>query len=131
MTGWAVVPLRLAVGLVFVMHGGQKLFVFGLAATATFMERVGMPLPELSALVATLLELLGGLAILLGVGARVAAALLAAEMLVAMLVVHARSGFFLPEGIEFVLTLIGGSVTLALLGPGPLSVEAAVGRPMG
>jgi putative oxidoreductase len=64
------------------------------------------------------------------VGTRVAAALLAAEMLVAMLVVHARSGFFLPDGIEFVLTLIGGSGTLALLGPGPLPVEVALGRPL-
>jgi putative oxidoreductase len=130
MTGWAPVPLRAGLGLVFLMHGGQKLFVSGISGTAGFMESVGMPLPAVSAVVATLLELVGGLAILLGVGTRVAAFLLAAEMLVAMLVVHARSGFFLPNGVEFVLTLIGGTVALARLGPGPLSVEAAVGQPM-
>jgi putative oxidoreductase len=125
---WAVVPLRVAVGLVFVMHGGQKLFVLGLEGTTAFMAQVGIPFPGLAAGVVTMVELLGGLGILLGVGTRVAAALLAIDMLVALLTVHATSGFFLPKGIEFVLTLLGGSVTLAGLGPGPLSIEAALGR---
>jgi putative oxidoreductase len=124
---WAVVPLRVAVGLVFVMHGGQKVFVLGFEGTAAFMESVGIPLPSVAAGIVMVVELLGGLGLILGAGTRVAAPLLAVDMLVALLTVHARSGFFLPNGIEFVLTLLGASLALTGLGSGPWSVEALLG----
>ena len=54
-----------------------------------------------------------------------AATLLAVDMLVALLTVHIRGGFFVPNGIEFVLTLLAGLVTLAGLGPGPWSIDEA------
>lgn len=123
--GWAVLPLRAVIGLVFLVHGGQKLFVFGLGGTAGFLATLGVPLPALAAGVVTAVELLGGLAVLLGVGTRLAAALLAVDMLVALLTVHLRGGFFVPDGIEFPLTLLAASVTLVGLGPGPVAVEAA------
>lgn len=123
--GWAVLPLRAVIGLVFLVHGGQKLFVFGLGGTAGFLATLGVPLPALAAGVVTAVELLGGLAVLLGVGTRLAAALLAVDMLVALLTVHLRGGFFVPDGIEFPLALLAASVTLVGLGPGPLAVETA------
>ncbi|HSE96077.1 MAG TPA: DoxX family protein [Methylomirabilota bacterium] len=122
-SGWAILPLRLVVGLVFVMHGGQKLFQFGIGGTTAFMGQLGLPLPGLAALVVIAVELLGGLAILLGLFTRLTAALLAFDVLVALLTVHLRSGFFVPDGIEFVLTLLGGALSLAGLGPGPLSLD--------
>jgi putative oxidoreductase len=67
--------------------------------------------------------LLGGLAILLGVFARLAGALLAFEMVVAILVARLAGGFFAPYGYEFELTLLGACLTFALTGPGRMSFE--------
>jgi putative oxidoreductase len=124
-SGWGLLALRLVVGLVFVVHGSQKLFGFGLAGTAGFLASLGIPLPTIAAVGVIAVELLGGLALLLGAGTRIAAGLLAADMLVAMLTVHLRRGFFVPDGVEFVLTLFGACLALAGLGAGPWSLDAA------
>jgi putative oxidoreductase len=123
--GWGVLPLRLVIGLVFVMHGAQKLFGFGLAGTAGFLGSMGIPLPTVAAAVLIAVELLGGLALILGAGTRYVAAALAVEMLVALLTVHLRAGFFVPDGMEFVLTLRAGCLTLVAVGAGPWSVDRA------
>lgn len=120
---WGMLPLRIVVGLVFLMHGGQKLFVFGLGGTADIMGKLGLPLPLVSAAVVIAVELLGGLAILLGVFTRLAGALLAFEMVVAILVARFHGGFFAPYGYEFELTLLGACLTFALHGPGQMSAE--------
>jgi len=121
--GWGVLPLRLVLGLVFVAHGAQKLFGFGLAGTAGFLGSLGIPLPAVAAAGLITVELLGGVALILGAWTRIVAALLAADMLVAILTVHLRGGFFVPDGVEFVLTLLGGCLTLVGLGAGPCSVD--------
>jgi putative oxidoreductase len=120
---WGLVPLRVAVGLVFLMHGGQKLFVFGLAGTADIMDKLGLPLPTLAAAVVIAAELLGGLAILLGVYARWAGAVLAIEMVVAILVARIRGGFFAPYGFEFEFTLLSACLTFAAMGSGGVSLD--------
>ncbi len=126
---WAPVPLRLVVGLVFLAHGAQKVFQFGLGGTAGFLGSLGVPAPVAGALVVMTAETLGGLALVLGAFTRVAALVLAVNMLVAILLVHLRAGFFLPGGMEFALTLLGASLTLAMTGAGALSVDAAVASP--
>jgi len=118
-----MLPLRIVVGLVFLMHGGQKLFVFGVAGTADIMGKLGLPLPVLCAAIVIVVELLGGLGILLGAFARLAGALLAFEMVVAIIVARLHGGFFAPYGYEFELTLLGASLTFALIGPGQMSLE--------
>ena len=120
---WGMVPLRIVVGLVFLMHGAQKLFVFGVAGTADIMGKLGLPLPTLCALIVIVVELVGGAAILLGAFARLAGALLAFEMVIAILVARLHGGFFAPYGYEFELTLLGACLTFALGGPGQLSLE--------
>ncbi|HEX9084135.1 MAG TPA: DoxX family protein [Gemmatimonadaceae bacterium] len=120
---WGMLPLRIVVGLVFLMHGAQKLFIFGLGGTADIMGKLGLPLPLVSATIVVAVELLGGLAILLGVFARLAGALLAFEMLIAILVARFHGGFFAPYGYEFELTLLGACLTFALNGPGRMSLE--------
>ena len=85
MAGWGMAPLRLAVGLVFLMHGGQKLFVFGVAGVAGFFGNLGIPAPMAAAVVVSLVEFLGGIALVLGFLTRWAALLLAINMLVAVL----------------------------------------------
>jgi putative oxidoreductase len=125
---WGMLPLRIVVGLVFLMHGAQKLFVFGLGGTADIMGKLGLPLPGLAAIIVIAVELLGGLAILLGVFTRLAGALLAFEMLIAILVARVNGGFFAPYGYEFELTLLGACLTFALNGPGQMSLEEMLPR---
>jgi putative oxidoreductase len=116
--------LRAVVGLVFVMHGGAKLFVYGLAGTVGAFEGMGVPLPQVSAPVVTAVELLGGLALILGAWTRWAGLLLAVDMGVAILLVRLPGGFFAPDGFELELTLLACVLALAALGPGPISVDA-------
>jgi len=118
-----LLPLRAVIGLVFLMHGYQKLFVMGVDGVTGFMTRVGVPMPGVSAVVVTVAELAGGAAILLGLFTRLAAAALAFDMLVAILAVRLGGGFFVPRGLEFELTLLGGCLTLALMGAGGVSLD--------
>jgi len=120
---WGMVPLRIVLGAVFLMHGGQKLLVFGLSGTADIMGKLGLPLPTLSAAVVIAAEVLGGLAVLGGLYARWAAAALAIEMLVAIPVARMHGGFFAPYGLEFEFTLLGACLTLVALGSGGISIE--------
>jgi putative oxidoreductase len=113
---------------VFVAHGGQKLFGVGFAGTAAFLAQLGVPWPALAAPALIGVELLGGLALLVGLFTRWAAALLAIDMLAAILAVHARNGFFLPDGMEFVLTLLAACASLAALGSEAASADGALGR---
>lgn len=125
---YGMLPLRIVVGLVFLMHGAQKLFIFGLGGTTDIMGKLGLPLPALCAIIVMAVELLGGLAIVLGVFTRVAGALLAFEMFIAILVARLSGGFFAPYGYEFELTLLGASLTFALNGPGGVSLDESVSR---
>ena len=120
---WGMLPLRIVVGLVFLMNGGQKLFIFGLDGTADIMGKLGLPLPLICAAIVVAVELLGGLAVLLGVFARLAGALLAFEMVIAIIVARLHGGFFAPYGYEFELTLLAACLTFALSGPGRMSLE--------
>jgi len=120
---WALTVLRVVVGIVFTAHGVQKLFLMGLAGVGGFFARLGLPVPMVTAVVVTALELFGGAALIVGWGTRIAAALLAVDMLGAILTVHLRQGFFLPNGMEFALTLLAANVALVVGGGGMASVN--------
>jgi putative oxidoreductase len=124
----ALAVLRGIVGTVFLAHGAQKLFVFGVAGVTGAFEGMGVPLAGIAGPGVALLELVGGLALIGGILTRAFAAGLAAIMLGALVLVHLPAGFFLPAGVEFVLTLFGASVALALTGPGNLSLDALLSR---
>lgn len=123
--------LRVMVGLVFVIHGGQKLFVFGLPRFASSLAQMGVPAPPAAAVVVTLVEFVGGALLIVGLFARPAAVLIAVDMLVAVLLVHLRRGFFNPGGFEYPLTLMVANLVLALLGAGAWSVDGWVHRDRG
>ena len=125
-TGLAI--LRVVVGIVFLMHGGQKLFIFGFHNVGAFMQQLGIPLPQVAGVVVSLVEFFGGLALLLGLFTRWAGVLIACDMLVAVTVVHLRGGFFLPKGFEYALTMLAASITLALEGPGAAALDTILGR---
>lgn len=89
---------------------------------------MGVPVPEVSAVVVTLVEFLGGLALIIGLGTRVAAALLAIDMASAILIVHVKNGFFAPGGVELPLTLLAANLCLMLAGAGALSGDGIFRR---
>jgi putative oxidoreductase len=120
---YGLTVLRVVVGVVFLVHGYQKLFTFGIHGVAGMFGHMGIPLPAFFAVVVTLVEFVGGLLLIVGVATRVAAAFIAVDMLGAILFVHAKHGFFSPGGVEFPLTLLSAAVCLTLAGGGALSLK--------
>ncbi|HSJ09882.1 MAG TPA: DoxX family protein [Longimicrobiales bacterium] len=127
-TGLAV--LRAVVGIIFIMHGGQKLFVYGLDGVSGGFAQMGVPLAGVMGPLVGFVEFFGGIALVLGLLTRLASAGLAFVMVGAILLVHLPAGFFAPDGYEFPLSLLGASVLLALAGAGGYSVDAVIGRRM-
>ncbi|WP_077490368.1 DoxX family protein [Sinomonas mesophila] len=116
--------LRVALGVVFLAHGWQKFFQFTIPGAQAAFGTMGIPAAEIAAPVAASLELVGGAALILGLVTRIAAAALAVQMLVALVLVHLPAGLFSDKGgVEFVLVLAAGAAALALVGPGRLSVD--------
>ncbi len=117
--------LRIVVGIVFLAHGAQKLFVHHFGGVTRMFAGMRIPLAHESAILVTLVEFLGGIALILGWGTRWAAILLMVDMAVAIGKVHLRNGFFSAGGgFEYPLTLLAALIALALAGPG----SPALGR---
>lgn len=126
--GWGLTVLRVVIGIVFIMHGIQKLGG-GVAGTAGFFGSLGIPLPQVMAIIVIALELLGGIALVLGLGTRYVAPLLAVTMLVATFTVHLPNGFYAQNGgYEFTLTLLAATVALALAGSGEAALDTMFNR---
>ena len=120
--------LRIIVGIIFMVHGGQKLFVFGFAGVSGAFAQMGIPLPGVTGPLVGLMEFSGGFALVVGLLTRLSALGLGITMLGAIVMVHAAAGFFLPTGYEFALALLGATITLALTGAGSYSVDAVIAR---
>ena|SRR5688572_16860430 len=118
--------LRLALGAVFIVHGGQKLFVMGMSASAGMLADMGVPLASLVGPLLAIVEPLAGVAIVLGLLTRLGSFAVAADMLGAILLFHSKHGFFVPMGIEFPMMLCAGALTLVALGAGPLSLDHGI-----
>jgi putative oxidoreductase len=110
-------PIRIIAGITFIAHGLPKFE--NIAETQGFFGSIGLP-PEL-ALPIGLLEIIGGIFLLVGVVTRIAAALLIIEMIGATLLVKISKGFV--EGYELELLLIAIGISLLLTGPGRISIE--------
>ena len=121
---WGITILRVMVGIVFLAHGGQKVFVYGFSGVQGAFGQMGIPMPTVMGPFVALLELIGGLLLVVGVGTRWVSILFAIEMAVAVLKVHLSHGFFLPGGFEYALMMFAASCAVALEGPG----AAALGR---
>ncbi|HET6242462.1 MAG TPA: DoxX family protein, partial [Arthrobacter sp.] len=118
---------RVIAGVVFAAHGWQKYNEFTIAGTQGSFAQLGVPAPEITAPLVATLELVGGIALILGVLTRVFAALLTLDMLGALVLVHAPKGVFVSEGgYELVLVLAAASLAIALAGPGRISVDHAL-----
>ena len=123
--GWALLIARLVLGVIFIAHGGQKLFEMGVGQVAGFFEGVGIPLPAFFAWVVSLTELFGGIAVLIGLFTRYAAVGIAIVMVVAIFTVKLKVGLIGARGpgYELDLALLALALALVLAGPGKLSLE--------
>ena len=138
---WAPIPLRLIVGFGFMQHGFAKL-TRGSDAFAIILHALGVPAPHFMAWVTILIELLGGLAILLGAFVSLVSLPMAALLLVAIFTVHLPYGFssiklmavtaagaqFGPVGYECNLLYLACLAALVIGGSGPLSVDNCARR---
>ena len=118
-----LLALRVGLAAVFVAHGYVKLFGGHDRTVALFMT-VNIPAPEVMAWVVGVLELAGGLALAVGLGTRVAAGLLAADMAVAITRVRWPQGFL--GAAEFEVVLLLACLALFGTGSGRISLDAGL-----
>lgn len=131
--GWGALALRIPVGIIFVAHGAQKLFGwfggYGLAGTGQWMDSIGLSPGIAMAFLAGAAEFFGGLALIVGLLVRPAAAVLAFAMLIAIFSVHIGNGLFMSNnGYEFGLALLAVSVSLLFSGAGRASIDQLIAR---
>ena len=127
-TDIAIAALRATTGTIFLVHGAQKLFVFGFAGVTGAFGQMGAPLPGLTGPATALVEFFGGLALICGLLTRLSAFGLAITMIGAISLVHIHNGFFNPMGVEFPLSLLGATIALAINGGGRFSIDALIAR---
>ena len=128
---YGLLLLRVVIGLIFFAHGTQKLFGWwggpGLAGTRGWLGSMGFRLPGVLALLVAVSEA-SGLLLALGLLTPLAALLVTSSMVVAILSVHWKNGFWSSNGgYEYNLALLAGAVTLAATGPGRFSLDRALG----
>ena len=128
--------MRLILGVVFFLHGSQKLLGwfggFGFSGTMNFFTSM-LHIPAPFAVLAICAEFFGGLGLILGLLARVAAFGIAVNMVVAVLMVHFANGPFMNwygnqkgEGYEFHLLVLALAITIIIRGAGAFSVDGAL-----
>ena len=140
---WAPVPLRLIVGYGFMEHGFAKL-ARGPEAFATILHAIGVPAPHLMAWFTILIEVLGGLAVILGAFVTLVSVPMAVVLLVAIFTVHLPYGFssiklmavtaagaqFGPPGYETDVLYLACLAALVLGGSGSLAVDGPIRKRM-
>ncbi|GAA3445649.1 DoxX family protein [Planomonospora venezuelensis] len=122
---------RVAIGAIFLVHGLTK-FTGGLSGTTAFFEQIGVPLAGVAAPAVAVLEVVGGIALILGAALPVFGVLLALDMLGAIVFVHGANGFGADKGgYEFVLALAAASLMIAFSGGGALAADGLLRRRSG
>ncbi len=126
--GWGLFVLRVVTGIIFAVHGYQKL-AGGIEGTGQFLTMLGVPLASFFAYVVTFVELLGGIALIAGFLTRWASLFLTIDMVVALFLVHIGNGFYISKGgYEYVLILLAASVTLLMTGAGSCALDSRCGK---
>ncbi|GAB08534.1 hypothetical protein GOARA_012_00840 [Gordonia araii NBRC 100433] len=127
----ALLIARIILGVIFIAHGWQK-FTNGLDATAQGFDGMGVPAPKLSAFFTTWLELIGGVALILGVLLPLFGTLLALTMFGAAYFAHWDNGFWAGDkGYEYVIALAAGVLAVGFANAGVVSIDHYLFRRVG
>ena len=121
--------IRLVVGVLFFVHGAQKLFGwfggYGIKGTGGWFESIGMKPGATVALLAGLAEFIGGILFALGLLTPFAGIMIAGTMVIAIVKVHGPNGLWATQnGYEYNLTLLVVAIGIALTGAGNYSLDA-------
>src|ERR671917_2982549 len=131
LAGLTPVVVRVIVGFLMFAHGVDKLSggAAGIAGFGGFLSSAGLPAGLMLAWFVTLLELVGGGMLILGLLSRVIAGLLIVELLVAIALVSGQAGLIAEEGVGYERDLadIAGFLVVLLLGPGRPSLDHLLG----
>lgn len=128
----ALLVARVVVGAILIAHGLQKLVTFGVGGTSQAFAGMGVPLPTVSATLAAVIELGGGIALLVGAFTAVAGLVTALHMLAAALLVHVGNGVYVTDnGWELVGALGAASIAIAAAGAGRFSVDGVLAQRSG
>ncbi|HEX8668932.1 MAG TPA: DoxX family protein [Allosphingosinicella sp.] len=125
---YAAFLLRLSLGVMYLAHGLMKFVIFTPAGSAAFFE--GLGLPGIIGYATLYAEILGGLALILGVGTRLVAAALIPVLIGSIAFVHGGKGWvFSAEGggWEYSAFLIAASLVQILLGSGAFALRGRAG----
>jgi putative oxidoreductase len=126
--------LRIALGIAFLLHGWAKLSggVDGVAGVGDFFGGLGIPAPGLMAWIVTLVEVVGGILLIVGFLTQIAGILLALDMLGVIIFAYFGQGSpFLDRGViswEMELVFGIGALCIALAGPGAWAVDDMLGE---
>ena len=128
----AVLILRVVAGLTVASHGAQKLFGWfggpGMTTWEQGLQKQGFKPARLWAYMTILGELGGGLSLAFGLLTPLGAAGVFGAMLMAIIMVHWKNGFFNSKrGIEFPLALLSIATAIGIAGSGPLSLDQLFG----
>jgi putative oxidoreductase len=119
----ALLIARVLLGVIMIAHGYQKLVVNGIGRTTAGFESMSIPVAIVSASFVTVVELVGGVLLVLGLMTRTVAACMGVVMAGAAGFVHLRHGVFVASGgWELVGSIAGALLALAVAGPGRFSV---------
>ncbi|GAB3596520.1 Putative oxidoreductase MhqP [Corynebacterium faecale] len=125
----ALLIFRVVLGIIFVAHGWEKLFISGITQTTGQFSAWGVPQPTLSVWITAVAELLGGAFLVVGLLTTFVAGALALLILAAIYFVHLGTGFFVADnGVEFPLLIIVSLMMIVVFGSGRASIDGVLTR---
>ena len=129
---WALLSVRVVVGVILMAHGAQKLFgAFGGPGLEMIMGPHGPGGGGIIGFLVAVGEFFGGLGLIVGILPRFSAAANIVTMLGAIVLVHGRNGFFLSDqGFEYNLALIGLLLPVLIAGPGRFALSHLLRLPV-
>ena len=124
--GWGVAIMRVVTGIIFMGHGAPKFGFVGdrnLAGVTEMLGGMGVPLPQVAAVLLATFEFFGGAFLVIGLLTRFWSAGLAFAMLIAVTMVHLPNGMFAERGYQWALLLMACSLALMFEGAGKASLD--------
>ncbi|MCR4325459.1 MAG: DoxX family protein [Patescibacteria group bacterium] len=124
LAAWAPLVLRVALGVIFLWHGYDKVFSTGIAGVSGFLGSLGFPIPTLFAYILAYGELIAGVLLILGLFTHWAAKFATIVAVVAFFTVHMKNGFSAAQGgYEYIMLIFAASVSVLIAGAGKYSLD--------